>query len=401
MAKGDDALRKKKNKAMNKKVQKESSVSTRVASIIASKKRRQTGKRRQCQGMCFSLPTPEDPYNDRQGKPEEENKRKKSVLKRDDKRKRSTLSNGENIDESGSKRLKVGDSEKGIQMAASSDNKKLKNLTKVKTNGEHFEEEGELVDNESDFEVSGVPSKFLILCLKSIQDALHVDGGMMAEDNVSLFANPWGVDFWKSSSAGKNIVETSGNCPSLQQIAWIVSTAADTIARKDKEGEFFANPFLLYLVPSQEHATKVRSVCKPLKSLGIHTVSLHPGALIDHQITGLKSCEPEFLVATPERLWELISLKAIDISGVSLLAVEGMDMFTESGCLDVVKKISLSISKHLRAVVFQGHSSIQKLNGIITVREPFCKLSPENSLRNKQGGNMQSTRRHTLKEGKR
>ena len=33
----------------------------------------------------------------------------------------------------------------------------------------------------------------------------------------------------------------------------------------------------------------------------------------------LKSCEPEFLVATPERLLELISLKAIDISGVSLL----------------------------------------------------------------------------------
>ena len=33
----------------------------------------------------------------------------------------------------------------------------------------------------------------------------------------------------------------------------------------------------------------------------------------------LKSREPEFLVATPERLLELISLKAIDISGVSLL----------------------------------------------------------------------------------
>ncbi|RWW20251.1 hypothetical protein GW17_00015654 [Ensete ventricosum] len=33
----------------------------------------------------------------------------------------------------------------------------------------------------------------------------------------------------------------------------------------------------------------------------------------------LRSCEPEFLVATPERLLELVSLKAIDISGVSLL----------------------------------------------------------------------------------
>lgn len=34
----------------------------------------------------------------------------------------------------------------------------------------------------------------------------------------------------------------------------------------------------------------------------------------------LKGCEPEFLVSTPERLLELVSLKAIDISGVSLLA---------------------------------------------------------------------------------
>ena len=31
---------------------------------------------------------------------------------------------------------------------------------------------------------------------------------------------------------------------------------------------------------------QVRSVCKPLKALGIHTVSIHPGASLDHQIEG-------------------------------------------------------------------------------------------------------------------
>lgn len=374
MAKGDDAIRKKRNKALNKKVQKESSVSTRVAAVIAAKKRRQTGKRRQCQGMCFSLPTPEDPYNDRQGKPKEDIKGKKNVLKRksDDKnKKRSSLSNGENIDGKGSKKLK---------------------FTNLKTNEKHLEEEGELVDDapEQDLEVSDVPSKFLVLCLKSMQDALLVDGGINVEETIPLFANPWGVEFWKCSSAGKNILEISGNSPNLQQIAWMVSTAADTIARKEKEGESLASPFLLYLVPSQEHANKIRSLCKPLKALGIHTVSLHPGASIDHQINGLKSCEPEFLVATPERLWELISLKAIDISGVSLLVVDGMDMFTENGCLDVVKRIRQSISKFPRAVVFQGHSSIQALNSVITVKEPFCKLSLEDSRKNKQARNVQS-----------
>lgn len=38
-------------------------------------------------------------------------------------------------------------------------------------------------------------------------------------------------------------------------------------------------------------------------------------------INSLKNCEPEFLISTPERLLELISLKAIDISGVSLLVM--------------------------------------------------------------------------------
>ena len=35
----------------------------------------------------------------------------------------------------------------------------------------------------------------------------------------------------------------------------------------------------------------------------------------------LNSCEPEFLVSTPERLLELVNSKAIDISGVSLLVI--------------------------------------------------------------------------------
>jgi len=33
----------------------------------------------------------------------------------------------------------------------------------------------------------------------------------------------------------------------------------------------------------------------------------------------MKTCEPEFLVSTPERLLELVSANAIDISGISML----------------------------------------------------------------------------------
>lgn len=48
-------------------------------------------------------------------------------------------------------------------------------------------------------------------------------------------------------------------------------------------------------------------------------VPSEPRPLIDLYICSLKSCEPEFVVATPDRLLELVLLRAIDISGASLL----------------------------------------------------------------------------------
>lgn len=52
MAKGDDALARKKNKSTRKKMNRKNdsaTVSTRIASIIAAKKRRKSGKRSMCQ----------------------------------------------------------------------------------------------------------------------------------------------------------------------------------------------------------------------------------------------------------------------------------------------------------------------------------------------------------------
>lgn len=50
MAKGDDAVRKKRNKINRKRMRNsESAVSARVASIIAAKRRRKAGKRRICE----------------------------------------------------------------------------------------------------------------------------------------------------------------------------------------------------------------------------------------------------------------------------------------------------------------------------------------------------------------
>lgn len=373
MAKGDDVKMRKKNKANRKKLQKDSSsVSARVAAFIAAKKRRQSGKRRQCQGMCFSLPSPEDPFNDGHGKPDYTMKKVKKRPQSNDKRQERRKNDG-NTDEHKAKKLKQMGLEN--QQRGCVDNpEKVKNAEIVKGKVEHLAK-GVVPDELEAWKSgdSGCPSKFLLMCLSSIQDSLLGDGELSKEQGEPLFANSWGVKFWYSYSLGHDVLEKSRTSASVEQIAWMASSAADSISRMEKEGVSFRSPFLLFLVPSQEKAVKVRSVCKPLKASGIHTVILHPRTSVKHQIDGLKKCEPEFLVATPERLWELISLKAVDISAVSLLVVDAIDSF--SNCLDVIEHIKDSIPGDHRTIVFQGSCSGSSVQVQNILREPFHTLS--------------------------
>ncbi|KAF2286598.1 hypothetical protein GH714_022026 [Hevea brasiliensis] len=368
MAKGDDAVMRKKNKAKRKKLNGENSnLSSRVASIIAAKKRRQSGKRRICQGMCFSLPTPDDPFNERHGKMDFKVKDKKKIVPAQVSRgvfargKNAHLSqdtlcrNNREIDHLEQKNEKLLHLRSEIKNPIiSNDNLGHKNpvdseTTKIQLNRKDCNHQRQDCGN------SDCPSKFFALCLNAIEKALHLGDAYNNEDKP-LLVNPWGLEFLKCYSTGKDILDTSGSSCTIEQIAWMVSVAADTIARKEKEGLWFASPFLLFLVPSQEKATKVRLVCKPLKDLGIHTVSLHPGATLDHQIRGLKSCEPEFLVSTPERLVELLSLKAIDIWGL-FLVVDGLDCLHQDGYLGTLKSIRQCIFGNPNTVVFNNFFS--------------------------------------------
>lgn len=344
MGKGDDAVLRKKNKSRRKKLQREGSanVSARIASIIAAKKRRLSGKRRQCQGMCFSLPTPDDPFNDRHSKNDFKRKDPKKMI--------SSQAHDREMDNLKSKHEKVMKSKlEPKKSRVSNDNLKLNNsVSNGSLKAEGHDHERQACDN------TICPSKFLILCLNSIEKALR-ERGTYDNEEKPLFVDPWGAEFFKCYSSGESVSEASP-C-TANKIAWIVSIAADCIARKEKQGLSFASPVLLFLVPSQEKAAKVRSVCKPLKELGIQTVSLHAGASIDYQIHGLKSCEPEFLVSTPERLLEIVSLKAIDISGISFLVIDDLGSFNEGGAFDTLKTIRQSISGIPHAAVFNSVSS--------------------------------------------
>lgn len=411
MAKGDDIERRKKNKSIRKKQNSKretsSSVSARVASIIASKKRRKTGTRRMCQGMCFSLPTPENPFNelnDKKNFKKEDTKKKLSSKGKSTLRKESVHGDNMEVDSLEKRTIKKlansNDENKKMDASINKAGKTRQDMSK----GTETQLDREIDSHclqEKTFKSLDCPSKYLMTCLKEIETALRQDGTYSSADDKPLFLTTWGVDFWKCYSAGMDVLEASGSSSDVEQIAWIASTAADSIARREKEGQLFTSPFLLFLVPSKEKAIKVRSICKPLKDLGIHTVSLHPGASIDHQINGLKSCEPEFLVSTPERLSELLSLKAVDISGVSLLVFDGLESHIAAGHLDKLKSIKQCISAKPPTVVFNdcfNNASITGLRKLLM--GPVYRLSLNDSIASQSACIVQSIHVCTSEEEK-
>ncbi|KAI4967928.1 hypothetical protein ZWY2020_010381 [Hordeum vulgare] len=334
MPKGDDALARKRGKVRRKRMRSsENAVSTRVAAIIASKRRRKTGKRRGCEGMCFSLPCPEDPFNERHGK------------------KRRTEDAADTNDDHEKKKSK--DSKKRPLERATGSNA-------IPVRKKETEEDRVEYDR---------PSKFLVVCLNAIRDgavASEEDGGGI-HDSAS-----WGMELWKSCAASppSDVLDTSHRYATREQTAWLVSTACDIVARKEKLGVVVSCPFLLYLVPSQEKAVQVRSMCKPLKSLGIHSVSLHPGASIEHQISGAVS--PSFLYL-PRRLLELVSLKAIDISNVSRLVT----IF--SGQCDQSAATVARNLLHGRITKLTTNDSVASRSAFVTQHVHFCTKEEKTS----------------------
>ncbi|CAA7017734.1 unnamed protein product [Microthlaspi erraticum] len=339
MAKGDDALARKKNKLTRKKMSRKNdsaTVSARIAALIAAKKRRKTGKRSMCQGMCFSLPSPEDPFNERQGKADIITRKK---------------------------------AKKKLKSKSKRENKKPSPIPINDVVDEQQEEEEDVVRKWIVEKKKG-PVKFLVSCLNEIESSLRVDGS--DDDDKSLFTSTWGIEFWKCFLSGKDVLDTSGTSSTVEQIAWIASTAVDAIAKSEKElpeDSFIVSPFLLWLVPSQSKANQVRSVCKALKTQGVHALSIHQGTSIDRQIDGLKYIEPEFLVSTPERLLEIVNLKGVDVSGVSLLVIDELGSLCTSGYLDAVKSIKQAIRSEHVSVVFNDSFSASYIPAVQSLLE--------------------------------
>jgi hypothetical protein len=172
--------------------------------------------------MCFSLPCPEDPYNDRHGK------------------KRRTADD-DDADADGDHKKKSKDSKKQPPERAMSGSNAIP-VRKTKPAEDRVEYDR--------------PSKFLVVCLNAIRDAAGASEG----DSGSIHdTSSWGMELWKSCAASPplDVLDTSYAYATREQTSWLVSTACDIVARKEKLGVVVSCPFLLYLVPSQEKAVQV------------------------------------------------------------------------------------------------------------------------------------------------
>lgn len=75
------------------------------------------------------------------------------------------------------------------------------------------------------------------------------------------------------------------------------------------------------------------------------------------QETKLKREQPQLVIGTPGRIWDLIKNGGLDVHTASQLVIDEADMTLDMGFLDVVDSIAASFGKHVQMMVFFGHHS--------------------------------------------
>eukprot|EP00252_Welwitschia_mirabilis_P027967 TRINITY_DN9857_c0_g1_i1.p1 TRINITY_DN9857_c0_g1~~TRINITY_DN9857_c0_g1_i1.p1 ORF type:complete len:588 (-),score=125.99 TRINITY_DN9857_c0_g1_i1:60-1823(-) len=363
MAKGDDTIARKRNKIRRKKsMQEGTKTSSYIRAIIAAKQRRKAGKRRICEGMCFTLPTPENPFNDpiEPMKPERKNHRScDSLVKKlssESKRQFSKRNIKSEIDKLSRKKQRLGNALVG-EMETKSPNTKL-----TKANTVHGQAHSlcslKKISNEENCPVMPIMfpasstnniyfSKSIVTREEALKLALHLLNQLNLEkaefqENISRlsFDDRWTKSFMEAIFEGKSILGSCQPSFDVRQTILMAAAAAAHIASKQNTGGATHGAMVLILVDCQQEAQKVRNIFKHLKILlGIHSVSLHPGTSLGHQVEGLSLGAPEILISTPKRLSELIQLKALDISHVSFLVIDGLSKLLEELSVNVIKSL--------------------------------------------------------------
>lgn len=402
MGKGEETIAKKRNKVKRKRLRRDlATTSDFIKGVIAAKRRRKDGKRRMCEGMCYSLPTPENPFND----PIDCNSGKKCHKKKKQEpskvRVKEQLPSGKK-DAVPQKRSFIGDE---IDNTSRKEQKKEETLTEnieagllhktvlqvkdLKQNEDKLSSQvvsslglSRTTVDINRLQRSATPEMVLKLTLDVMRQTGFEGVGMQEGGHELTSNNKSRTELWEACLKGSNILGSSQASFDLQQTAVLVSAAASHIIDRRRRDSFIHGPMVLIIAASQEHAAKVRMVGKSLKNLfGIHSVSLHPGASLAHQVKGLGLRVPEILVSTPERLSKLIALKALDISSISFLVIDGLKDLVDGNFVDNLKSLRVHISGNPQTVVLSNtYAGMSATLAQYLLKDPIQRVSEDKSI---------------------
>lgn len=408
MAKGDDTVLKKRNKAIRKRARRAGADTPEaVKGHEAHRRRRKLGTRRVCEAMCYTLPTPEDPFNEkgtRKKKRQNADRAATSLVKGPTATKRKRDEEGRELPDDGArskKRRKVEDAIRELQSF-------------VQANVETTRENGKLGHGKPGMSAGlkstcnghvgtkvlwqpstkQPPTDARLGDLKGEQAAelafqislhavLQICGsgplrGVSCEKMVKL-----GVKLekhcWTACGKGHDVLVA---CELLQEntsLCYIPPVAAHVAGRKLPATD---GPAALILVPSHDRVMEVRQVWKPLKKLiQMSCLGLHTGTALERQVEGLRSQSAEVIVATPDRLYELVALDAVHIGSVSFLVLDALDEMLEQGFEDQLIRIEANVHSS-RQILVLSKTFPSKVVRIIRLlmREPLTRVRSDKSM---------------------
>ncbi|XP_024520058.1 ATP-dependent RNA helicase DBP3-like [Selaginella moellendorffii] len=364
MGKAEEAAAKRRNKAARKRLRSAGGAGFHTA-VIAAKRRRKAGKRRVCEGMCYSLPTPEDPFNNRSL-----GKRKKRRY--DDETMEGLAEEGSDLDEGqdGSQVL--------TDEADSSEDDEISEARESASSEEDDSSEEEEDSSGGEDDTRAYDRRLLSRIAGSSNGARILSGVIASVDRqLSRFE----TSLWEACRGGLDVIGTVQES-TIAAIAY-VPAVVDYIVKQPSKTRLSGKPIALFLVPSQEEALYVRNLCKPLKKLlGLQTISIHPGASLEHQVKGLESSACQVLVATPERLCQLVSRKALNLLDVSFLVVDGLDELIRKGFKENLQTIKLHTSHTMQVVILSRSFSGEAIQVTRSyVEDPVARVLESESLK--------------------
>lgn len=410
MGKEEEYVAKKRNKAARKRLRHTVDF---AHGVQAAKRRRKAGRRRVCEGMCYSLPTADDPFNDLYK--ERIGKRKANKVKQAEKDMRTEQKGQWNSKSKVTGQFEMSTSMKRgsgsarlVPLYGGNESKEPRNkISKIRETEMHgicFQSPDQCgnikagkitwvpviercLENNEMWTALGGDAFATSLCSVRNVGFLANTAGTRLNEKASkggkrkMMASKWDWQFWEACGTGLDVLAT-GRAPELSCQTHYVLAAAAHIAAKRHQNPSCQNPMVLFVLQSQEHTLQVRNNCKLLKqAFNIHSVSLHAGTSLQRQIEGLNSVSPEILVATPDRLSELICLDAISISNVSFMVVDGFESLISCGFGDLLQKIRASVDASVQTAVLSGSISYTASNiAHQMLKDPISRVTSDNSL---------------------